>query len=211
MVEVKNKTVKKASNTSKVRKVSSKKNINLELSSDELYDSIKNKKKNNGGSNTKKRKVQKKEVVNNNELASTKNVEVLNTDENIEYNSDRIEEIDSSKKNDDLIITREIIFSEDKLDLKDDKILKELRDAIKEFDALDDTSEIVKYDEAELVDDDLIIDSFITKKKGNKILILNSICGLIKNKWRFLVFMGFFLLLFLFIYLIFWLDYLFIE
>lgn len=201
MVEVKNKTVKKASNTSKVRKVSSRKNINLELSSDELYDSIKNKKKNNGRSNTKKRKVQKKEVVDNNELASPNNVEVLNTDENIEYNSNCIEEIDSSEKNEDLIITREIIFSEDKLDLKDDKILKELRDAIKEFDALDDTSEIVKYGESELVDDDLIIDSFVTKKKSNKILFLNSICGLIKNKWRFFAFMGFFLLLFLFIYL----------
>ena len=48
-----------------------------------------------------------------------------------------------------MIITREIVFSEDKLDLKDKKVLKELREAIKEFDALDDTAEIPKVEEIE--------------------------------------------------------------
>lgn len=197
MVEVKKKTVKKASNTSKVRKASNKKNVKLELSSDELYDSIKNKKKSNERSNIKKREVQKAKVADDNEFTSFNDSNVLKNEKSIEYNSRPVEENDSFNKNDDLIITREIIFSEDKLDLKDDKILKELRDAIKEFDALDDTSEVVKFDESELKDDDLIFDSFINKKKNNKKLFLNFILGLTKNNWKFFLLGGILLLLFL--------------
>lgn len=102
------------------------KNDLKELSSDELYEYIKSKKKK--GSSKKK---------------SETNDEVKDKKHSV------IEETDSKIK-DDLIITREITFDEEKLDLKDKKVLKDLRAAIEEFDSLDDTAEVHIVEEQEV-------------------------------------------------------------
>ncbi len=198
MVEVKNNKEKKTPNTSKVRKVSSKKNKDLDLSSDDLYEVIKNKKKNSEKSNKKKSEVSKEKNVDSSKFSSFDGEKSFNNDENNEDTSKISKEIDFSVEKDDLIITREIIFSEDKLDLKDNKILEELRDAIKEFDALNDTGDIVKYDESEFNDDDLIFSSFNNKEKNNN-NFFELLFEFVKNKWKVLIFGGIFLL-FLFYY-----------
>lgn len=190
MAEVKKKTVKKATNTSKVQKVSkTKKNVS-DLSSDELMEQILAKKKSKSNSSSGKKKtatgakkgaslntksVAKKDLnkeLSNDELyelikskkKSTKKSSVdskesvLEVEKNVEQQVvDNIEKTESEKKTsdfkDNLIITREITFTEDSIDLKDKKLLKQLREAIEEFDALDDTApKIEKKEDIEIVD-----------------------------------------------------------
>ena len=230
MAEVKKKTVKKTTNTSKVQKVSkTKKNVS-ELSSDELMEQIlaKKKSKSNGSSEKKKtsigtkksvssstKSVDKKELnkgLSNDELydlikskkKSTKkgsvgtkkavaskdnaskeiqkevSVDSIESVFEVEKNTkqqavDNIEKIESERKasdfKDNLIITREITFTEDSIDLKDKKLLKQLREAIEEFDALDDTSpKIEKKEDIEIVDT-----KCVDKKKSLDIKVVKVI------------------------------------
>lgn len=232
MAEVKKKTVKKTTNTSKVQKVSktkknvselssdelmeqilakkksksssssgkkkvstgtkkssssntksaTKKDLNKELSSDELYDLIKSKKK-----TTKKSSVEtKKEEVTEEKVDKEIQKEVfvdseestLEVEKSIEQQVvDNTEKIEPEKKTsdfkDNLIITREITFTEDSIDLKDKKLLKQLREAIEEFDALDDTvPKIEEKEDIEIVDTKCVDKKKIFDSKVIKIIII---------------------------------------
>lgn len=232
MAEVKKKTVKKTTNTSKVQKVSktkknvselssdelmeqilakkksksngssekkktstgtkksvssstksvAKKELNKELSNDELYDLIKSKKK-----STKKSSVGTKKTVTSKDNASKEIQKEVSVDSNessfkVEKNTeqqvvDNIEKIESERKTsdfkDNLIITREITFTEDSIDLKDKKLLKQLREAIEEFDALDDTApKIEKKEDIEIVDTKCVDKKKSLDSKVVKVIIM---------------------------------------
>lgn len=232
MAEVKKKTVKKTTNTSKVQKVSktkknvselssdelmeqilakkksksnsssgkkktatgakkgassntksvAKKDLDKELSNDELYELIKSKKK-----STKKSSVEtKKEVVSkenvNKEIQKEVSVDskesVLEVEKSVEQQVvDNLEKTGSEKKTsdfkDNLIITREITFTEDGIDLKDKKLLKQLREAIEEFDALDNTvPKIEKKEDIEIVDTKCVDKKKLLDSKVVKIIIM---------------------------------------
>ena len=142
-------TTKKTTKTT-TKKTQSKKKVKTELSSDDLLSSIVEKKKNKVA-----KKAQVKEVKDDN-----KHGVYLNKD-NIENSSNDVElftKKDSKEEkpkvdvenitetlntnSDDLIITRKIVFDDEKLNLKSKKTLSELRKAIEEFDRMETLSEI---------------------------------------------------------------------
>lgn len=174
MAEVKKKSNKKAANTSKVHKVSKKKIEASNLSSDELLEQILNKKK----TKALKKDVKSTNVENKNSDKKNQNVKVekdlsqLSNDELYDLikskkkskkkqesdvkkieTTEKVETLEEQgQKNDDLIITREITFTESSLDLKDKKLLKELRQAIEDYDALSDTCVEKKFKEEPIVE-----------------------------------------------------------
>ena len=181
----KNKSVKSSTNVVKKKasskKVDSKKKVE-NISSDELYEMIKAKKK-------KKATTTKKDTIKEKNKSEVKNKIEVTKKSKQDLSSDELYDLIKSKKNkskstskkeivepkkeekktskEDLIITREITFTEDKLDLKDKKLLKELHEAIKEFDSLDDTAPVPVVEDK--------------PKKFNKVLLLKilAIIGLI--------------------------------
>ena len=181
----KNKSVKSSTNVVKKKtsskKVDSKKKVE-NISSDELYEMIKAKKK-------KKATTTKKDTIKEKNKSEVKNKIEVTKKSKQDLSSDELYDLIKSKKNkskstskkeivepkkeekktskEDLIITREITFTEDKLDLKDKKLLKELHQAIKEFDSLDDTAPVPVVEDK--------------PKKFNKVLLLKilAIIGLI--------------------------------
>lgn len=171
-------TVKKTSSSSS--KSVTKKNLNTNISNDELYDLIKSKKKASKKSYVEpKKEIVSKDIVNKNikEDVFNKNV-ILDTDNNIERQvEDAANKLEQVKKNidnkDNLIITREITFTEDSIDLKDKKLLKQLREAIEEFDALDDTDVKAEYKEdVDIVDTKCIDKKNVLNSKVIKIIIV---------------------------------------
>lgn len=244
MEEVKNKTIKKTSNTSKVRKVSKTKNNVSELSSDELMEQILAKKKNKNNSSAKSKSISSAKKsssksakssktnslnndISNDELYDLIKSKKKNSKRKVKVEDIQLKEIDISINDshivtnvisdgndnivedvkvegsfvdkENLIITREIVFSEDKLDLKDTKVLEELRDAIKEFDALDDTAEIPKQGEVNLLDDD---DNLFSEKvtrerkyKNKASFKLNRVGDIVRLYWKKIVFLSVFICL----------------
>lgn len=181
MEEVKKKTTKKITNASKVQKVSKKKIEASNLSNDELLEQIlaKKKQKNstkdiNVNKDTKKSSVKAKntnldkrkaselssdelyDLIKSKKKSKKKSVDTEKNDSIIDTEIKKEEaetsKSDESKKQEDnLIITREITFTEESLDLKDKRLLKELRDAIQEFDSLDDSFVKDEKSEEEIV------------------------------------------------------------
>lgn len=148
-------SIKTNNSVKKSRSNSTKKVIKEDFSPDELYEQIKFKK----GSKKKKENTSKKNYevsINDNIVEITAETpipmvveedeiekEITNSSIKSENNSidDEIGTLttnDSKKKNDDLIITREIRFDDLSKDLKNKKNLNDLREAIEEFDRLDD-------------------------------------------------------------------------
>lgn len=191
-------TVKKTSSSNS--KSVSKKNLNTNISNDELYDLIKSKKK----SSKKALNESKKEIVSEGVVKENIDkdisifVENVNTDteNSIEHqvydNSSKTEQVKNAiDTKDDLIITREITFYEDSIDLKDKKILKQLREAIEEFDALDDT--VIKTESKE--DGDIVNTKCIDKKK----VFNNKVIRIIVVLFLFLLLLVVVVILFLFL------------
>ncbi len=128
------------------KKTQSRKKAKTELSSDDLLSSILEKKKNKvvkktsikevEGNNKHNVDLDKQKIVN-----ISKDVEPL-----LEKNpKEEIQKADIVNSNsDDLIITRKIVFDDEKLNLKSKKTLSELRKAIEEFDRMETLSEIAK-------------------------------------------------------------------
>lgn len=108
-----------------------------EISSDELYEQIKAKK------STKKKKALTKSVPIEEKVEETV---IEDISENTVVDKVEVREVAEEKTEDkvqdDLIITREIRFDDLSKDLKNKKTLKELKDAIEEFDKLDDSKSL---------------------------------------------------------------------
>ena len=155
----KNKSVKSSTNVVKKKtsskKVDSKKKVE-NISSDELYERIKAKKKKKA-TTTQKDTIKEKNIEVKNKIEVTKKskqdlssdelYDLIKSKKNKSKSTSKKEIVEPKKEEkenskEDLIITREITFTEDKLDLKDKKLLKELHEAIKEFDSLDDTAPV---------------------------------------------------------------------
>ncbi len=177
MAEVKKNNKTKSKKSSKV--LDNKTNLNNDELLEQILNKKKNKtqksiaprRKNTGTSTSTKKKVEKKEQVSSDDIyekikqkkankkKTSKKVENVTTE--VKDNVSEIpviEEVkkvfvdkDKQKKNEeDLIITREIRFDDLSSDLKNKKTLKELKDAIEEFDKLDDTN-----DNKEVFNDDI--------------------------------------------------------
>lgn len=139
--------------------------FNEELSSDELYDLIKAKrnvkKKKSVISEDSKVQVENSSLVNNNDFIEEKyNVQNSNVNGDIDL-SDGNKEVETYDKN---IITREIIFDEDSVDLNNKKLLKQLGKAIEEFDDLN------KIDDESSDEDNIPVET----KRIDKTSFLNS-------------------------------------
>ncbi len=168
MAEVKKNNKTKSKKSSKV--LDKKTNLNNDELLEQILNKKKNKtqksiaprRKNTGASTSTKKKVEKKEQVSSDDIyeqikqkkankkKTTKKVENVTTEvkENIseipvieEVKKEIVKEDKQKKNEDDLIITREIRFDDLSSDLKNKKTLKELKDAIEEFDKLDDTND----------------------------------------------------------------------
>lgn len=142
-------TTKKTTKTT-TKKTQSKKKVKTELSSDDLLSSIVEKKKNKVA-----KKAQVKEVKDDNKHSvylNKDNIENSSNDVELFTKKDLKEEkpkVDVENitetlntNSDDLIITRKIVFDDEKLNLKSKKTLSELRKAIEEFDRMETLSEI---------------------------------------------------------------------
>lgn len=148
----KNKSSSKKSNNSKGSVKKKKVITKTDLSSDELLEQIMAKKKSsstkktvNGSTNTKKKSVtsnsKKTNDISNDELYDLIKSKKKTVKKGLVADKDKVK---SKISEGDLIITREITFTEDKFDLNDKVLLDDLKKAIEEFDSLDDTAP-VKY------------------------------------------------------------------
>lgn len=157
-----------------------------EISNDELFDKIKAKKnKKKSKSNVKSKETS---IVIDNKIDVNKQVDkIVEKKENLEIVNlnQEIEDVvdsDSSKiiDNDDTtIITRELNFDADKFDIKNEDLLKELKDAIQEFDSLD--SDQIKLDKEKFLEEENNLfesSKFIVKgKRSEKYKDLELIYG----------------------------------
>lgn len=211
MAEVKKKaTTKNTTNTSKVQKKSVKKREISQLSSDELMEQILAKKKSKTEANKKKdinnsvvKKTQSSTKSKVNELSSDELYDLIKAkknkkkstkissehkveDKSLDVNDLKTktkEKVVDKTKKDDLIITREITFTEDKLDLKDKKLLGQLRDAIEEFDSLDDTAprnfDLVADKELEIVETKCVDKKKVINKYLFFLILLFLVLGVV--------------------------------
>lgn len=152
---------RKSTNVSKTIKVDKKKE---EISSDELYEQIKAKK------TSKKKKAEVKLELTEDKIEETV---VEDVSENTAVDKIEVKDAEEAKNEDkvqdDLIITREIRFDDLSKDLKNKKTLKELKDAIEEFDKLDDSKTL----NGEFNDDiDLLPSVRYSNYKLKKILVI---------------------------------------
>lgn len=118
-----NKTVTKASSAKKVSSTKPKKKVEKkeEVSSDDIYEKIRAKR------TIKKRPVPKKNV---------DKKDVINSEAEVQK-EEITKEKETIKEQEDLIITREIRFDDLSSNLKDKKTLQELKEAIENFDKID--------------------------------------------------------------------------
>lgn len=155
-----------------------KKEENLTLSNDELYDLIKSKKKKTIKAQNVSSSKKEKDISASDSSDNSLKEEVLISEEiNIDEKTQHKEDI-----RDDLIITREINFTDDKVDLNDKKVLEQLREAIEEFDSLDKTSP--KLDEKDdfsfdIPDTRCVDKKSFFKKINTKYLIILSLVFII--------------------------------
>ena len=126
----KNTSVKKKSTSVKKKNLVNKTNLN----NDDIYDQIKKKKK---STSTKKKQISVEKKTTE-DVEIQKDITLLNND------------------SDDTIITRELNFDADKFDVKNKKLLRELKDAIKDFELLE---ENVKEEFSEVKITDCLEDS----------------------------------------------------
>ena len=175
-----------------------------ELSSDELLEQILAKKKNKGASSTKRKVSTKSSEANNstkkkvdlNELSSDELYDLIKSKKRSTKKS--VNQSDTSKKgkvvdkdkvksklsDEELIITREITFTEDKFDLNNKELLKDLKNAIEEFDSLDDTAPVKYVEETE----EVVESKKIISKKKIKIILIFGIIILLVLALLFIIF-----------------------
>lgn len=174
---------KTTTSTTKKRKVTKK----TELSSDELLEQILAKKKSkknsskktlNKNSDIKKETTTKRKKVSN-DISSDELYDLIKSKKKTTKKGKVVdkEKVKSKLLEEDLIITREITFTEDKLDLNDKELLDDLKKAIEEFDSLDDTAPVKYVEETEVVEDKII--KHKKDRKFNPLIVLCFIVGLI--------------------------------